>query len=88
MNNLKSLIQILRRDGYDKVSLPELAFHYRRQYNASIDIEELKKALVSAGIWSSYFKGDILTLSALPVMPQFNKLPINETTKVLKSNVE
>lgn len=86
MNSLTQLIQDLRKEGYKQISLPEFAFQYRRQYNADIDVQQLRKALVRSGIWASYMKDDVLTLSALPVVSHFNKLPQNKVSKALRGN--
>ena len=79
---MKSLIS----EGYKKISLTELAFHYRRQYRTNVDEQQLRKALVRSGVWGSMIKDGVLTLSASHVMPQLNKLSQNDTSKVSKED--
>lgn len=76
MNNLQNLIKSLAGDGYQNISLHELAFQYKRQFNADIDVQQLRKALVRSGIWGSYMKDDVLTLSALPMRRQTQTVPL------------
>jgi hypothetical protein len=86
MNNLQSLIQNLAKQGYKQISLPELAFHYKRQFKASIDIQQLRKALIQSGFLGHMISEDnIVTLTATPIVAHFNKLPQNETIKVLRN---
>lgn len=85
MNELKQLIQSLVKDGYDKISIPQLCFEYRQHCHVALDFEQMRRALVASGIWASYHKTDILQLSALPIVTaNFHKLPANETAKALR----
>lgn len=104
MKNLNSLLKSLISEGYKKISLTELAFHYRRQYKANVDEQQLRKALVRSGVLGSMIRDGVLTLNVSPlsdkgndhltsdkskasdVMPQFNKLPKKDTSKISKED--
>lgn len=84
MNNLQYLIKTLTKDGYDEISIPQLCYEYKCRYHVALDSQQMLKALVASGITTTYLRGDVLTLSALPIVTHFATLPQNKTMRALR----
>jgi len=81
--NILTIIKALEKSGYSAVSLSEIKYHYRKQYQVNVEVQQLAKALQIAG-YKINTDGTI-TIGTQPAVSHFHALPQTKVTGVFKN---